>query len=111
MSACNILITSLSSSSCLAMSFHEGRVCAFQVYHLKELPERTFRHAKKYEIRKSPLMELEWWRVALDEAQFACGHSAAAKVAKLLNGQHKWAITGIVSCTHVFWRNSKTRWF
>lgn len=47
------------------------------------------------EALRSPLMQTEFWRIILDEAQMvASGVSAAAKVAKLIPRVHAWAVTG-----------------
>jgi hypothetical protein len=54
---------------------------------------KSLRHAKKYAVPQSPLLEVEWWRVALDEAQLV-GHSAAAAMASRLRSQIRWCVTG-----------------
>lgn len=43
-------------------------VLAKEVYYA-ETPDRGLRHEKRYEKRLSPLTQLLWWRVILDEAQ------------------------------------------
>lgn len=50
---------------------------------------------KKYPVPKSPLVQLSWWRVCLDEAQMIeNGVSNAAKVARLIPRVNAWAVTG-----------------
>ena len=47
--------------------------------HYAETPNRSLRHAKRYEERLSPLTQIHWWRVVLDEAQMVeSGGSNAA---------------------------------
>ena len=59
------------------------------------LPTRNMRHAQKYEQKRSPLTQILWWRVVLDEAQMIeSGVSNAAKVAQLLPREHAWAVSG-----------------
>ncbi|KAL6785091.1 hypothetical protein ACKKBG_A02395 [Auxenochlorella protothecoides x Auxenochlorella symbiontica] len=58
-------------------------------------PERRLRHAKKYEVLKTPLTRLHWWRVVLDEAQMVEGAaSRAAELARSLSATHRWCSTG-----------------
>ena len=70
-------------------------VLASEIYYSGTLPERTLRYEKKFQRRKSPLLELNWWRVVLDEAQMIeSGVSNAAKVAQLIPRQNAWAVSG-----------------
>ena len=56
---------------------------------------RASRHRKKYEIIPTPLTRLTWWRVVLDEAQeVESSTAAAAAMARLVPGVHRWAVTG-----------------
>ena len=58
-------------------------------------PGRASRHRKKYEIIPTPLTRLTWWRVVLDEAQeVESSTAAAAAMARLVPGVHRWAVTG-----------------
>lgn len=60
-----------------------------------EPPKREMRHARKYERPRSPLMQMLWWRVCLDEAQMVeSGVTAAARVACRLPRVHSWAVSG-----------------
>lgn len=59
--------------------------------HYAEAPVRDLRHEKKYEKRLSPLIQICWWRVVLDEAQMVeSGVSNAAKVANLIPRENAW---------------------
>ena len=63
--------------------------------HYAETPNRNLRHEKRYEKRLSPLTQILWWRVVLDEAQMVeSGVSNAARVAKLIPRQLAWCVSG-----------------
>ena len=63
--------------------------------HYAESADRNLRHEKRYEKRLSPLTQMVWWRVILDEAQMVeSGVSNAAKVAKLIPRQIAWCVSG-----------------
>ncbi|KAI0897979.1 SNF2 family N-terminal domain-containing protein [Annulohypoxylon nitens] len=66
-----------------------------EIYFATEAPERSLRHEKKYDPPKSPLTQICWWRVCLDEAQqIESGVSNAAKVAKLIPRINSWGVSG-----------------
>ncbi|KKY29035.1 putative snf2 family helicase [Phaeomoniella chlamydospora] len=68
---------------------------ANEIHYSGNQPARSFRHEKKYEPRKSPLIKISWWRVCLDEAQMVeSGVSNAAQVARLLPRVNAWAVSG-----------------
>lgn len=70
-------------------------VLAREIHHSGHTPDRDLRHGKKYQRRLSPLIQLTWWRVVLDEAQMIeSGISNAAKVAQLIPRQNAWAVSG-----------------
>ncbi|KAL8673717.1 MAG: hypothetical protein Q9168_001878 [Polycauliona sp. 1 TL-2023] len=70
-------------------------VLAREIHHAEHVPERLFRNQKKYERRLSPLMQRNWWRVVLDEAQMVeSGVSNAAKVAQLIPRVNAWCVSG-----------------
>ncbi|KAL8943636.1 MAG: hypothetical protein Q9216_000924 [Gyalolechia sp. 2 TL-2023] len=70
-------------------------VLAREIHHSGHVPERSFRHEKKYQRRLSPLTQLKWWRVVLDEAQMIeSGVSNAAKVAQLIPRYNAWCVSG-----------------
>ena len=61
--------------------------------HYAETPDRSLRHQKRYRKRLSPLTQIYWWRVVLDEAQMIeTGVSNAAKVAKLIPRDIAWYV-------------------
>ncbi|KAH7152481.1 SNF2 family N-terminal domain-containing protein [Dactylonectria estremocensis] len=58
-------------------------------------PERSRRHERVYPRAKSPLVQISWWRVCLDEAQMIeNGFSQAAMVARGIPRINAWGITG-----------------
>lgn len=70
-------------------------VIAREIHYAGATPERSLRHEKRFEPRKTPLVRISWWRVCLDEAQMIeSGVSNAAKVARLIPRQNAWAVTG-----------------
>jgi E3 ubiquitin-protein ligase SHPRH len=70
-------------------------VLAKEIHHATPPPDRPLRNAKRHERRNSPLVEISWWRVCLDEAQMIeSGVSQAAKVARIIPRCNAWAVTG-----------------
>ncbi|KAL7625425.1 hypothetical protein AAE478_004645 [Parahypoxylon ruwenzoriense] len=66
-----------------------------EIYFAEEPPSRSMRHERKYRRPKSPLIQVSWWRVCLDEAQqVESGVSNAAKLARLIPRINAWGITG-----------------
>jgi len=66
-----------------------------EIHFAQDPPDRAMRRERKYHRPKSPLVQLSWWRVCLDEAQqIESGVSAAAKVARLIPRVNAWGITG-----------------
>ncbi|GFR52444.1 hypothetical protein Agub_g15018, partial [Astrephomene gubernaculifera] len=53
------------------------------------------RYEKKYAVPESPLMQVRWYRLVLDEAQMA-GHSMShvAVMAARMEAEHRWCVTG-----------------
>ena len=70
-------------------------VISREVHYVAEKPDRGLRDRPRAEPPKSPLTEISWWRVCLDEAQMVeSGVSAAATVARLIPREIAWAVTG-----------------
>ncbi|KFA60931.1 hypothetical protein S40285_05785 [Stachybotrys chlorohalonatus IBT 40285] len=70
-------------------------VLSAEIHFASEPPERSRRHERVYPRVKSPLMQILWWRVCLDEAQMIeNGISQAASVARLIPRVNAWGITG-----------------
>ncbi len=56
---------------------------------------RRSRKRKRYRVVPSPLMNIKWWRVCLDEAQrVETPTAASARMALKLSSQHRWCVTG-----------------
>jgi E3 ubiquitin-protein ligase SHPRH len=70
-------------------------VLSKEIHHAKPPPDRSFRNAKRHERRTSPLVQISWWRVCLDEAQMIeSGVSQAATVARIIPRCNAWAVSG-----------------
>ena len=70
-------------------------VVAREIHYVAERPDRNLRHKAKIDPPKSPLTQISWWRVCLDEAQMIeSGISAAAQVARLIPRENAWAVSG-----------------
>ncbi|KAI1613623.1 adenosinetriphosphatase [Exophiala viscosa] len=70
-------------------------VIAKEVHYVAEKPDRNLRRRQRVEPPKSPLTQISWWRVCLDEAQMVeSGVSSAATVARLIPRVNAWAVTG-----------------
>lgn len=66
-----------------------------EVHYAIPPPDRNLRHSRKYVLKVSPLVQCQWWRICLDEAQMIeNGLSSAAVVACLLPRVNAWVITG-----------------
>lgn len=58
-------------------------------------PDRARRAPRKYHRPRSPLIQLLWWRVCMDEAQMIeSGVSKSATLARLLPRVNAWGVTG-----------------
>lgn len=66
-----------------------------EIHFARVPPDRLMRRERVYHRPRSPLMQLSWWRVCLDEAQqIESGVSNAAKLARLIPRVNAWGITG-----------------
>eukprot|EP01083_Nonionella_stella_P279486 950723_1 len=82
------------------LSSHDVVVTTYEVlrddfFHAQEESSREMRYEKKYRIVPSPLKQLKFWRIVLDECQMVENTTAqaAAMVAKL-SSVHRLAVTG-----------------
>ncbi|KAK4230359.1 putative ATP-dependent helicase IRC20 [Podospora fimiseda] len=65
------------------------------IWSVYDEPQRSMRNQKQYERVKSPLVQLSWWRVCIDEAQMVENWtSKAAQLARLIPRVNSWGITG-----------------
>lgn len=70
-------------------------VLSAEIHYATKPPERSRRRERAYPRPKSPLVEISWWRVCLDEAQMIeSGVSSAALVARVLHRVNAWGVTG-----------------
>ncbi|EEP82986.1 predicted protein [Uncinocarpus reesii 1704] len=65
-----------------------------EVHYAEDPPDRSLRHRSKAPRRKSPLVQISWWRVCIDEAQMVeSGVTNAARVARIIPRCNAWAVT------------------
>ncbi|KAF8468979.1 SNF2 family N-terminal domain-containing protein [Kalaharituber pfeilii] len=71
-------------------------VCSSELYFTQPLPDRQLRpRAVVRKPMRSPLVQISWWRVCLDEAQMIeSGVSNAATVAREIPRINAWCVTG-----------------
>ncbi|KAF2876549.1 ATP-dependent DNA helicase [Massariosphaeria phaeospora] len=70
-------------------------VLSRELHFARPPPDRSLRHEKLHEPRKSPLVGISWWRVCFDEAQMVeSGVSQAATIARLIPRCNAWAVSG-----------------
>ena len=66
-----------------------------EVHFAEDPPDRNMRYARKFARARSPLVQIQWWRICLDEAQMVeSGVTAAARVACRLPRVHSWVVSG-----------------
>jgi E3 ubiquitin-protein ligase SHPRH len=66
-----------------------------ELHFAEDPPERNMRKKPKHERQRSPLVQLQWWRICLDEAQMVdSGVTKPARVARRLPRIHSWAVSG-----------------
>lgn len=71
------------------------QVLAKELHFAEDPPERNMRKARKFERKRSPLVQVQFWRTVMDEAQMIeSGVTAAAKVACRLPRVNSWAVSG-----------------
>ena len=86
------LVRELSSCDVVVTTYN---VLAKEIYYAEETPERSLRNRKRFPPRKTPLVQISWWRVCLDEAQMIeSGVGNAAKVARRIPRHNAWAVSG-----------------
>lgn len=62
--------------------------------HNTEIRHHNLRREKVHRVCPSPLTQVHWWRLVLDEAQLVVGYGTAAKMAKKLKAFNRWCVTG-----------------
>ncbi|KAK0739257.1 SNF2 family N-terminal domain-containing protein [Apiosordaria backusii] len=66
-----------------------------EIWAASDEPGRSMRNAKQYESVKSPLVQVSWWRVCIDEAQMVENWSTnAAQLARRIPRLNAWGVTG-----------------
>ena len=86
------IVSSLAESDVVVTTYS---VLAAEINFTALNPEKSLRKESKYPRQKSPLMQLSWWRVVMDEAQMIeSGVSKAAVVARMIPRINAWCVTG-----------------
>jgi E3 ubiquitin-protein ligase SHPRH len=71
------------------------KVLSAEVHFAQPPPSRNMRHAQVYIPPRTPLVDIQWWRVCLDEAQMVESViSKAASVAREIPRVNAWCVTG-----------------
>ncbi|KAL2130802.1 hypothetical protein VTI74DRAFT_5930 [Chaetomium olivicolor] len=66
-----------------------------EIWAASDAPGRAMRNEQQYERTKSPLVQLSWWRVCIDEAQMVENWANnAAKLARMIPRINAWGVTG-----------------
>ncbi|KAK0282791.1 hypothetical protein LTR91_006610 [Friedmanniomyces endolithicus] len=66
-----------------------------EIHYAQDPPDRSMRHARRFDRKRTPLVQIQWWRICIDEAQMVeSGVAAAARVACRLPRIHSWAVSG-----------------
>eukprot|EP01134_Creolimax_fragrantissima_P005867 CFRG5867T1 len=70
-------------------------VLASDVHYARDRNTRSRRFAAKYEAPRTVLVQIDWWRLCLDEAQMVeSGACNPAEMVSRMRAVHRWAITG-----------------
>lgn len=71
------------------------QVLAREVHFAEDPPARNMRQERKFERKRSPLVQVQFWRAVMDEAQMIeTSVTAAARVACRIPRIHSWAVSG-----------------
>lgn len=78
-----------------------------EIYHVLDqeslASKRSLRYKKTYPILASLLINIDWWRIVLDEAQMTEGYSLVSKMTSKLSCCNKWCVSGtpiVRSCSN-----------
>lgn len=71
------------------------QVLAREVHFAEDPPARNMRRERKFDRKRSPLVQVQFWRAVMDEAQMIeTSVTAAARVACRIPRVHSWAVSG-----------------
>ena len=87
------------SSATLALSEYDIVLCNYSILasqvNYSQQPHYNLRYAKQYAVPLSPLLEVHWHRLVLDEAQRVQSPTAnSARMCQRVNASYRWAVTG-----------------
>ncbi|SPQ21138.1 c4c1990a-724a-49be-92d0-f7bf28fa9aea [Thermothielavioides terrestris] len=67
-----------------------------EIWAASDAPGRSMRNEQQYERLRSPLVQLSWWRVCIDEAQMVENWTNnAAKLARMIPRINAWGVTDL----------------
>lgn len=71
------------------------QVLAREVHFAEDPPTRNMRQGRRFDRKRSPLVQVQFWRAVMDEAQMIeTSVTAAARVACRIPRVHSWAVSG-----------------
>jgi E3 ubiquitin-protein ligase SHPRH len=71
------------------------QILAREVHFAEDPPARNMRRERKFDRKRSPLVQVQFWRAVMDEAQMIeTSVTAAARVACRIPRVHSWAVSG-----------------
>jgi len=86
------LVEELAAQDVVITTYHELKT---ELHFALDPPTRAIRSERKHHRPKSPLVQLSWWRVCLDEAQeVESGVSNTATFARIIPRVNAWGVTG-----------------
>ncbi|CAJ2507850.1 Uu.00g090360.m01.CDS01 [Anthostomella pinea] len=86
------IIAELAASDIVITTYN---VLQSEIHYAGIAPDRNMRQQRQHNHIKSPLLQMSWWRVCLDEAQMIeRGVSNAATLARMIPRVNAWGITG-----------------
>ncbi|ORZ21095.1 SNF2 family N-terminal domain-domain-containing protein [Absidia repens] len=82
----------LSSNDVVLTSYN---VLKSEIYYSRNIPKRSRRSDTELIVKRSPLVQILWWRCIVDEAQEVEGaHTLTSEMASLISSYYRWAVTG-----------------
>ncbi|CAO3587752.1 unnamed protein product [Absidia cylindrospora] len=82
----------LSSNDVVLTSYS---VLKSEIYYSRDIPERSRRYDTQHTVKRSPLVQILWWRCIVDEAQEVEGsQTLTSEMASLISSYYRWAVTG-----------------
>jgi len=71
-----------------------------EIHRARDDNSRTRRFKRAYTRPKSFFLQINWWRICLDEAQMARTNTNPGETAKLIPARNRWCVTGTPTGKH-----------